>query len=124
MPQTAFNEMNYLLFNYGHGFDFPRTGKQRYLKHNEDVRRLCKELGREVLEFEVGLDGWKELCGFLGVEVPKNGFPRTNDSATFNEYWWPAFKALDGVVVQRGAWVLGGVVAVGAVAWGVGRLAL
>ena len=117
VPQTAFTEMNYLIFKYGHGFDFPRTGKERYVRHNEEVRRVCAEQGREVLEFEVGRDGWKELCCFLGEEVPEGTFPRTNDSEAFVEYWRPVFKALDSVVVQRGLWVLAGVVAVGPVAW-------
>ncbi|WP_436762247.1 sulfotransferase family protein [Streptosporangium sp. V21-05] len=35
-----------------------------------------------LLRFEVG-QGWEPLCGFLGVAVPDEPFPRVNDSAAF-----------------------------------------
>lgn len=80
---------------------------------------MCREQGREVLEFEVGRDGWEELCGFLGCEVPNDEFPRANEANAFNEYWRPAFEALDGVVMMRALAVVGGLLAVGLGVWGV-----
>ncbi len=113
IPNSAFSEMNYLLYKYGHGFDFPDTGKEKYLKHNEEVRGMCREQGRELLEFEVGKDGWKELCGFLGESVPDRPFPRVNDAKTFNEHWRPAFRAMDEIVLKRAMAALVAFVAMG-----------
>lgn len=30
-------------------------------------------------------EGWEPLCDFLGVDVPDEPFPHTNDSAAFRE---------------------------------------
>ncbi|MEV4706927.1 sulfotransferase family protein [Actinoplanes sp. NPDC049316] len=49
-------------------------------EHNAAVRREVPA-GR-LLEFEVK-QGWEPLCAFLGVPVPDEPFPRTNDSAEF-----------------------------------------
>lgn len=48
--------------------------------HNEAVRREIPA-GR-LLEFEVG-QGWEPLCAFLGVPVPDEPFPRSNDRQEF-----------------------------------------
>ena len=37
-----------------------------------------------LLEYQVQ-EGWEPLCRFLGKEVPKEEFPRVNDSAFFVE---------------------------------------
>jgi hypothetical protein len=36
-----------------------------------------------LLEWDV-IDGWEPLCKFLGKEIPKETFPRTNDAAAFH----------------------------------------
>jgi hypothetical protein len=47
-------------------------------RHNEEVRqRVPRE---RLLVYEVK-EGWEPLCEFLGVEVPDEPFPRTNDAA-------------------------------------------
>ncbi|AGL19423.1 sulfotransferase family protein [Actinoplanes sp. N902-109] len=51
-------------------------------EHNAAVRREVP--ADRLLEFEVK-DGWAPLCEFLGVPVPGTDFPRTNDSAAFQE---------------------------------------
>lgn len=48
--------------------------------HNEAVRREVP--AERLLEFQVG-DGWEPLCGFLGVPVPDQPFPRSNDRQEF-----------------------------------------
>lgn len=63
----------------------PEEGRKGYLEHNEMVRRLAKENGREFLEFNVK-EGWGPLCQFLGVEEPEVPFPRVNDTKTWREF--------------------------------------
>ncbi|QKG22607.1 sulfotransferase family protein [Actinomadura verrucosospora] len=49
-------------------------------RHNEAVRRAIPS-GR-LLEFEAA-QGWEPLCAFLGVPVPDEPYPRSNDRAEF-----------------------------------------
>jgi len=72
---------------YKHTFlnNHPEEGRKGYLEHNEMVRRLAKENGREFLEFNVK-EGWGPLCQFLGVEEPEEPFPRVNDTKTWQEF--------------------------------------
>jgi hypothetical protein len=51
-----------------------------FTEHNEAVRREIP--ADRLLEFEV-TQGWQPLCDFLGVPVPDEPFPCTNDTATF-----------------------------------------
>jgi hypothetical protein len=51
-------------------------------EHNAAVRREVP--ANRLLEFQVS-DGWAPLCEFLGVPVPDEPFPRSNDSASFQE---------------------------------------
>jgi len=51
-------------------------------RHNEAVRR---EIAAErLLEMDVR-QGWEPLCRFLGVPVPEEPFPRSNDRRAFAE---------------------------------------
>jgi len=65
-------------------------GKEVFRKHNENVLRVAKEKGREVLVYRVG-DGWERLCGFLGKQAPldgegkEKGFPRSDDWREWKE---------------------------------------
>ncbi len=54
-----------------------------FTEHNEAVRREVP--AARLLEFEVA-QGWQPLCDFLGVAVPPEPFPRTNDSASFQAH--------------------------------------
>jgi hypothetical protein len=47
-------------------------------RHNEEVKRRVP--GDRLLVYDVK-SGWEPLCQFLGVEVPDEPFPRTNDTA-------------------------------------------
>ncbi|HZE32702.1 MAG TPA: sulfotransferase, partial [Actinoallomurus sp.] len=49
-------------------------------EHNEAVRREISP--DRLLVFEVA-QGWEPLCAFLGVPVPDEPFPRTNDRQEF-----------------------------------------
>ncbi len=50
-----------------------------YERHNRDVREYFAEKPGKLLEvcWEKG-DGWKELCGFLGEEIPDRPFPHVH----------------------------------------------
>jgi hypothetical protein len=50
--------------------------------HNEAVRSAIP--AAQLLEYQVK-EGWEPLCAFLGVDVPDEDFPRTNDRAQFWE---------------------------------------
>jgi hypothetical protein len=53
-----------------------------YHRHNEEVVRA---LGADnVLVYDVQ-QGWEPLCAFLGVDVPREDFPRTNDTASMRQ---------------------------------------
>lgn len=76
-----------------------------YEKHNEKVRAITKEHGRETLEFKAE-DGWEPLCKFLIKDVPTSEFPKVNEKKTF--------MVIKAIVVAKGilAWS-----AVGGIAW-------
>ncbi|MEU3098709.1 sulfotransferase family protein [Streptomyces sp. NPDC006967] len=53
-----------------------------YHRHNEEVVRT---LGADnVLVYDVQ-QGWEPLCAFLGTDVPREEFPRTNDTASMRQ---------------------------------------
>ena len=58
--------------------------------HSVAVR--ARVLTGQLLEFNVG-EGWGPLCRFLGVPVPEEPFPRTNDRIAF----WDEKHRPDGV---------------------------
>jgi hypothetical protein len=58
-------------------------------RHNAAVKAAIAP--DRLLVFQAS-DGWEPLCAFLGVPVPAEAFPRTNDRA---EFWTHAEKARD-----------------------------
>jgi hypothetical protein len=81
--------------------------------HNEHVRRVVS--GERLLEFEAR-EGWGRLCGFLGREVPRVGYPHRNDSRAAN------LLARSFALYGVGIWVAVGVCVwglVGGLVWGV-----
>jgi hypothetical protein len=54
--------------------------KQRYLEHNEKVRRSIEP--SRLLEYRV-TEGWKPLCQFLELPVPASSFPTGNTPEEF-----------------------------------------
>ena len=61
-------------------------GEKGFVEHNEMVKRVCKEKGREVLVYQVG-EGWERLCAFLGKEVPEREYPHVNDRKYWRRNW-------------------------------------
>jgi hypothetical protein len=51
-----------------------------FIAHNEAVKATIP--ADQLLVYQVK-DGWEPLCAFLGVPVPGDPFPRTNDRAEF-----------------------------------------
>jgi hypothetical protein len=58
--------------------------------HNEAVKATIPT--RQLLVYQVK-DGWEPLCAFLGLPVPAEPFPRTNDRREFWELVSPALAA-------------------------------
>ncbi len=57
--------------------DFAQYGRTYYRNYWEEVERLVE--GREVLRYRLG-DGWEPICEFLGVAVPDEPYPRTDEA--------------------------------------------
>ena len=53
---------------------------EAYIAHNEAVKAAIPT--KQLLLYQVK-DGWEPLCAFLGVPVPSEPFPRTNDRIEF-----------------------------------------
>ncbi|WP_433178197.1 sulfotransferase family protein [Actinoallomurus sp. CA-150999] len=68
--------------DFGGRFEDAAYAKAVFIEHNDAVRREVP--GERLLEFRVR-QGWEPLCGFLGVPVPDEPFPRTNDRQEFAE---------------------------------------
>ncbi|MFL6053343.1 MAG: sulfotransferase family protein [Actinoallomurus sp.] len=68
--------------DFGGRFEDPEYAMAVFTEHNDAVRREVPA-GR-LLEYEVR-QGWGPLCDFLGVPVPEEPFPRTNDRQEFAE---------------------------------------
>ena len=64
-------------FPNGHSRDDLIAG---FIAHNEQVKRAVP--ADQLLVWEV-TDGWEPLCEFLGVPVPSQPLPHSNDRATF-----------------------------------------
>lgn len=65
---------------FGGRFGDPEYAIEVFERHNEAVRREIP--ADRLLVMEIG-QGWEPLCGFLGVPVPDEPFPRTNDRREF-----------------------------------------
>ncbi len=60
--------------------DFISNGKDIYLAHYAEIRRLVPQ--ERLLECHIE-NGWEPLCKFLGEEVPSIPFPCSNTIDTF-----------------------------------------
>ncbi len=81
-----------------------------FTRYNDEVKSTVPS--ERLLVWEA-TDGWEPLCEFLGVPVPSEPLPRTNDSvvfaqrvdemsvATVNE-WWQQQQSADGAAVGAG----------------------
>jgi hypothetical protein len=66
----------------------PAAAQAAYERHNAQVRAA---IASDRLVDWRPADGWEPLCAMLGVAVPDEPFPRTNDAAEFR-----AVAKLDG----------------------------
>lgn len=73
------NEIRRILY----GLPFPRVSDaqliERYEKHNSEVENYFRDRPKDLLivDWEQG-SGWKDLCGFLGKNLPNEPFPHSN----------------------------------------------
>lgn len=80
------NEGEMQAFVYGRDASAPAGARTRYLEtlaaHEAAVRAHFAGRPNDllVMDLEAG-DGWKELCGFLGVAVPAEPFPARNKAS-------------------------------------------
>jgi hypothetical protein len=81
-PPNAHTKMQLLINSNTPMGSFPTQGKQWYFDHNQMIRDLVPP--ERLLEFNAK-EGWEPLCRFLGKEVPKSEFPRSNESASFKK---------------------------------------
>jgi hypothetical protein len=63
--------------------------KQAYIEHYDAVRKcIAKE---RLLGFDIK-GGWESLCGFLDMDMPRDGFLYGNDEEGCREKRWLAAK--------------------------------
>ena len=78
-PNDEINQTRRTLY----GLPFPDVSKEqlieRYETHNSEVEHYFRERSKDLLivNWEKG-QGWKELCEFLGKEIPNEPFPQAN----------------------------------------------
>jgi hypothetical protein len=65
-------------------FDYSKENVMGALERHNSAVVAAIPAGR-LLEFEVS-DGWEPLCAFLGVPVPDEPFPRTNERENFGDH--------------------------------------
>lgn len=76
---SELNEIRRILYN----LPFPDVSElqliERYEKHNADVENYFRDRSKDLLVVNWGKgSGWKELCDFLGKEIPNEPFPHAN----------------------------------------------
>jgi hypothetical protein len=82
---AAFTRMARLVMTdrvFGDPVPDAETAVKIFTKHVEEVKAAIPP--DRLLVFEVA-QGWGPLCDFLGVPVPDEPFPRTNDTAAFEQ---------------------------------------
>jgi Sulfotransferase domain len=81
-PPNVHTKLHFLINSNTPMGSFPTQGKQWYFDHNQMIRDIVPP--ERLLEFNAK-EGWEPLCRFLGKEVPKSEFPRSNESALFKK---------------------------------------
>lgn len=57
---------------------------KRYKQHNREVRDYFKNRPDDFIEIDFSKGhGWKEICAFLGDDIPETPFPRSNASGSW-----------------------------------------
>lgn len=106
-PKQPFYEMNELLMKHRDIPLFKGKGKDWYIEHNEEIKRLVPK--EDLLVFNVK-EGWEPLCQFLDKPVPEKPFPKINDTVIFQEGLNLIFSARRAAVIMRVAFWAGTVV--------------
>lgn len=109
VPESPFHRMNELLLHHYMYKDFARNGKQFYIDHITEVERIVPK--DKLLVYNVK-QGWDPLCSFLGVDIPAEPFPKTNDTKKFQEEGIKHKQAVDRMAAVRLVKVVGAAVIV------------
>lgn len=127
-----YHPMLRIVMNYWTHGDFSSRPalRQGFKDHYAHVRAVVPP--ERLLEFDIRKDGWKELCGFLGEEIPtkkmddgkreEEPFPNINDGASVvglhaKIYWWRM-----GTVLVKMAGGIGAVGVTAGVIWWARRI--
>ncbi|KAJ2902857.1 hypothetical protein MKZ38_000051 [Zalerion maritima] len=90
-----------------------------YNEHNANAVKITPKPNLLVVRLEDGL-GWEEVCPFLGIDIPKEPYPRGNVPNEFHKKvfelfyhnWWRALKGISYAAVPAaaaaGAWYMWG----------------
>jgi Sulfotransferase domain len=101
--------------------DFERDGKAKATEYYAMMTRVCKERGREYLDWAVE-DGWGPLYKFLGKEVSKEPFPVSSAAdAQFEKNMEVAVGSMVMRAMRNPASIVGAFVVVGGGLWVQGR---
>jgi hypothetical protein len=91
-----------------YGLPFPDVTPEdlieRYTRHNQEVMDYFQDRPQSLLvvDWENG-DGWQELCGFLGREIPREPFPHANKGHYARQNKESGRDTLAGFGVRRAA---------------------
>jgi hypothetical protein len=64
-------------------FDDEAFFKQKFLDHNEEVKRLVP--AEQLYVMQIG-EGWEGVCKFLGKDVPDLPYPNQNNAESFRQF--------------------------------------
>lgn len=99
---AAFTRFMRVLLRATNGFS-----RQYYVDHNERIRNQVPK--DNLLEFQLGKDGWPELCKFLDMPVPEGDYPRVNEGGSGFFYSFHVALANYWLVkglLEKGKWLL------------------
>lgn len=71
-------------FHAKNGREVLANAEDVYKKHYDDIRKACASTPGRLLEMKIE-EGWEPLCKFLGKDIPKTSFPRTNEIKALQE---------------------------------------
>jgi len=77
-----FMRKTYLNKQFNNNFGSKLNAEKVFLKHIDDVTNYVPK--EQLLIYEVA-EGWKPLCDFLGLDIPKESFPHLNKKEDFHK---------------------------------------
>ncbi len=108
LPKSDFWHMNEILRQHFMYPDIRNTGAIWYQGYNNEIKRLVSE--DRLLVFSCK-EGWGPLCRFLGKEVPKTHFPRSNEREVIQQNIL-TLKAITTSIIHWKMWQAAGVIGV------------